>query len=176
LPLSHYDRIQLFGKFGFTRAPQPGNPEKVILTEPWINQNLMTANIRQLDRTCRVHRLIRAQFLALWDAWEAAGLIELVRTFDGSWVSRFKRQTGTYEERVEKCKQLGPAALSNHTWGTAFDINAPWNPLYGEPAPVEMVGSVLRLVPLAQEHGFAWGGNFHSRKDGMHFEAYKILK
>jgi hypothetical protein len=35
-------------------------------------------------------------------------------------------------------------------------------------------GCLLELVPIANEHGFYWGGHF-SRKDGMHFEIAKIL-
>jgi hypothetical protein len=62
------------------------------------------------------------------------------------------------------------SVLSNHAYGTAFDINAPWNALGVRPALVGKPGSVRELVPLAAEHGFAWGGHFRTRPDGMHFE------
>jgi hypothetical protein len=64
--------------------------------------------------------------------------------------------------------------LSNHAYGTAFDINAAWNGLGREPAPLGAKGSVLELLPLAEAHGFAWGGLF-SRRDAMHFEVARVL-
>lgn len=66
-------------------------------------------------------------------------------------------------------------AASNHAWGTAFDINVPWNGLGATPALVGARGSVRKLVPLANEHGFYWGGHFNGRPDGMHFEIAQIL-
>jgi hypothetical protein len=66
------------------------------------------------------------------------------------------------------------SVLSNHAYGSAFDINAAWNPLGATPADVDEKGSVIELVPLAHEFGFYWGGHFNSRPDGMHFEAAEI--
>jgi len=34
-------------------------------------------------------------------------------------------------------------------------------------------GSVRKLVPIANERGFYWGGRF-SRRDGMHFELAQL--
>jgi hypothetical protein len=65
--------------------------------------------------------------------------------------------------------------LSNHAFGSAFDINAKWNPLGHTPALVGKEGAVRKLVPIANDYGFYWGGHFTSRKDGMHFEVAKIL-
>jgi hypothetical protein len=64
--------------------------------------------------------------------------------------------------------------LSNHAWGTGFDINAKWNPLGAVPALRGDTGSVRELVPIAHDHGFFWGGHF-SRSDGMHFEVARVL-
>jgi hypothetical protein len=64
--------------------------------------------------------------------------------------------------------------LSNHSWGTAFDINVPWNGLNHTPALMGQKGCVRELVPIANEFGFYWGGHF-SRMDGMHFEIAKLL-
>ncbi len=65
--------------------------------------------------------------------------------------------------------------LSNHAYGTAFDINAAQNGLGVEPAAIGKRGCVRELVPLANRHGFFWGGHFSKRKDGMHFEVGKLL-
>lgn len=64
--------------------------------------------------------------------------------------------------------------LSNHSWGTAFDINYAWNCLGALPALRGEKGSVRELVPIAHRHGFYWGGHF-SRRDGMHFEVARVL-
>jgi hypothetical protein len=63
--------------------------------------------------------------------------------------------------------------LSNHAFGTAFDINVNWNRLGTIPALVGQKGSVRELVQIANNNGFYWGGHF-TRKDGMHFEIAKI--
>jgi len=64
--------------------------------------------------------------------------------------------------------------LSNHAWYTAFDINYRWNMLGETPADIGEKGSVKELVPIAHDFGFYWGGHFR-RRDGMHFEAAKVL-
>jgi hypothetical protein len=66
------------------------------------------------------------------------------------------------------------STLSNHSKGSAFDINAGYNGLGRVPAPIGATGSVRELVPLAVRFGFYWGGWF-SRGDGMHFEVKSVL-
>ena len=63
--------------------------------------------------------------------------------------------------------------LSNHAWGTAFDVNYRWNQLGHVPALKGEIGSVRELVPRAHQLGFYWGGHF-SRRDGMHFEVARV--
>ena len=63
--------------------------------------------------------------------------------------------------------------LSSHAFGTAFDINARDNRIGATPALRGSRGSVRALVPLANAHGFYWGGHFEDRPDGMHFEAIR---
>jgi len=64
--------------------------------------------------------------------------------------------------------------ISNHAFGSAFDINVAYNPLGAEPVYPGQKGCVFDLVPLAHEHGFYWGGHFRNRRDGMHFEIAEI--
>ena len=66
------------------------------------------------------------------------------------------------------------AGRPNTAFGTAFDINARYNRLGTEPAGTTQAGCVYRLVPVAHEFGFYWGGHF-SRRDGMHFELARLL-
>ncbi len=91
----------------------------------------------------------------MFGAWESAGLMDRILTWGGSFVPRLVR---------------GGASLSNHACGAAFDINVSWTQLGVQPALAGEKGSVRELVPLANEHGFFWGGHYAKRPDGMHFE------
>ena len=98
----------------------------------------------------------------MWLQWEKEGLLDRILTFDGSFVPRFIRGS--------------TSTLSNHAFGTAFDINAQFNPLGQEPAEMGAKGCVRELVPIANRFGFAWGGHFKKRPDGMHFEVARIIQ
>lgn len=168
-PLGLAARKRLFGDFQFRPAPTPTNPEGIRILGGWQKANIVTVTVPQLvgvrgaSSNGRVpfHRKAKQQLVDLFAAWEEAGLIELVRSWAGSYSARFIRGSRTL--------------LSNHAWGTAFDINAEWNPLGARPALVGSAGSVRKLVPLANEHGFFWGGHFSGRPDGMHFECARLL-
>lgn len=167
-PLGAAEREQIFGKFAFKPAGNPSNPEAILITDGWGAKNIVQVPIPQLQGVSGVtgsgivpfHAKAAPQLVALWAAWEEAGLLPLVLSWAGSWAPRFVRGSRSY--------------LSNHSWGTAFDINAGWNGLGATPALVGKPGSVRKLVSLANEHGFYWGG-WYERKDGMHFEVARIL-
>jgi len=58
--------------------------------------------------------------------------------------------------------------LSNHSSGTAIDLNATQHPL-GKVGtfPNEKVPMIRAL---AKKYGMIWGGDYQNRKDEMHFE------
>jgi hypothetical protein len=58
--------------------------------------------------------------------------------------------------------------LSNHSSGTAIDLNATQHPL-GKAGtfPAEKVPMIRAL---AKKYGLLWGGDYRNRKDEMHFE------
>lgn len=163
--LGNAERTAIFGRFRYERIAGSGGVVNIL--DGWANEHIVGVTIPQLQAVAgaplggRVwaHRLIAAQLTALFHAWEVAGLLPLVKSWHGSFVPRFVRGSAS--------------TLSNHAWGTAFDINAPWNPLGAVPARRGTEGSVRELVPLAHHHGFFWGGHF-SRHDGMHFEVAEI--
>lgn len=66
------------------------------------------------------------------------------------------------------CRAIaGTRTPSNHSWGTAVDINAPTNP---RRADRRFVSDMPRpMVDMWKAHGFRWGGQF-SWPDPMHFE------
>jgi hypothetical protein len=59
-------------------------------------------------------------------------------------------------------------SLSNHSSGTAIDLNATEHPL-GKVGtfPNEKVPMIRAL---AKKYGLIWGGDYRNRKDEMHFE------
>jgi len=58
--------------------------------------------------------------------------------------------------------------LSNHSSGTAIDLNATKHPL-GQVGTFE-AGKVPMIRALAKKYGLTWGGDYKNRKDEMHFE------
>lgn len=166
-PLTSAQADSIFGKYRYVSAPVSGNPEAIRITDGWDARNivvqvipqLVTAGVHATGRAS-MHRLVVPQTLALWQAWEDAGLLHLVRSWEGMYVARFIRGSRS--------------TLSNHAKGSAFDINYTGNELGRTPASVGKLNSVRELVPLAVHFGFYWGGWF-SRSDGMHFEIRKLF-
>ena len=75
-------------------------------------------------------------------------MLKHILTFDGAYAPRFIR-----------CSNK---TLSNHAFGTAFDINADKNPLGAQPALAGRKGCVFELVPTAHQFGFYWEDIFHA--------------
>ena len=158
-PMTHQERLAKFGSFKYIPTPTQADPEAIRITDGWESANLVTLELPWQGKKVRVHRLAADQIRALWEDWRAAGLLDRILTFDGAWVARYKRgKTGTSDN------------LSNHSWGSAFDLNATWNRLNYPPAQMGAKGCLLELVPFAEKHGIVWGGNFKSRVDAMHWE------
>jgi len=61
-----------------------------------------------------------------------------------------------------------PGKLSNHSSGTALDLNAVKHPL-GAVGTFEP-GKVPMLRALTKKYGLTWGGDYKGRKDEMHYE------
>jgi hypothetical protein len=153
-------RQALFDKFVYKVLDGEGD---VQILGDWTARNIVTVNIPQLKNlqgapksgNIQIHKLAVQQLQDMFAAWKSAGLLTRMLRWDGSFVPRLVR---------------GGLSLSNHAFGTAFDINVPWNQLGVQPALVGKKGSVRELVPIANEHGFFWGGHYANRPDGMHFE------
>jgi hypothetical protein len=161
-------RQEAFGKFKFRHEPTPDNPERIVVTDDWADKNVSKVKIPQLlgvsgapsSGEIWFYNKAHKQLKDLWQAWDDNDLIDHVTSWAGSYVPRFIRGSRT--------------VLSNHAFGTAFDINARDNALGTIPALVGKQGCVRELVELANRHGFYWGGHFNRRPDGMHFEIAKL--
>ena len=164
-------RQKVFGEFQFDPAPTPNNKERIRIKGDWEKNNIITLRITQLQGIdvfgkpssgrMRFHKKAGEQLKGLWAAWAKSNMTELIQTYEGSFAPRYIRGSKT--------------TLSNHSFGSAFDINMAWNRLGKITAQVGTEGSVRELVPIANDFGFYWGGHFKSRPDGMHFEVAKIL-
>jgi hypothetical protein len=161
--LTNAERIARFGSFAFETAPVPGMLEAIRITSRSPEFKIAEVHLPQLvgvqgfPKSGKVlfHAGAAGQLVALVHAWDEAGLLGKVLSWGGSYVPRYVRGSKT--------------SLSNHSWGTAFDINAAWNGLGKEPVKAGATGSVRELVSIAYKLGFYWGGWF-PRPDGMHFE------
>jgi hypothetical protein len=168
----------LFGTFQFQFAPVPGNAEHINILGNWVAENIVTVNVPQLrgmvipineahatlsSGNIQCHTLARQPILDLFAAWDAAGLMSKMLTWDGSWVPRLIRG---------KTNPI-PANLSNHSWGSTFDINEALNKRGTVPALMGARGCLREFVSIANEIGFYWGGHF-AKRDGMHFELARL--
>jgi len=61
-----------------------------------------------------------------------------------------------------------PGTLSNHSSGTAIDLNSIKHPL-GK-VDTFSASKVPMLRALVRKYGLRWGGDYSGRKDEMHFE------
>lgn len=169
-PLRFAEKIQEFGQFTFVDDPAHFGGDGIRVTNDWATQNIVSVPIPQLNGktfgghvinngTINFHKQGADRLRNLWAAWENAGLLDRILTFEGGYAARYIRHT----------QQRSPRPLSNHAWGTAFDINAAFNGFGAQPAVVGQRGCVRELVAIANQNGFFWGGHF-TTKDGMHFE------
>ena len=144
---------------------------KLTLHDNWAKNNIVTVEIPALKgadvgggkkSSGKVQWFKGAvyQLQKAFEEVEARGLGHLILSYAGSFYPRpIRGSTRTPSE---------------HSFGTAFDINAAWNGLNREPAARGEKGSVRELVEIFERWGFRWGGNFR-RRDAMHFEVARII-
>jgi hypothetical protein len=160
-----------FGDFDWTPRPATTPRQAITILGNWRRDNIQDVDVpqvnniptygdRRMGNSIRFHRLAAAQLQALWAEWEHVGLLRLVIFWGGSFVPRYRTGSTT--------------GLSNHSWGTAFDINTETNGWGVRPPGLGRPGCLLPLVPIAERHGFAWGGFFNTF-DGMHFEIAEVF-
>lgn len=164
---SNSQREKLFGKFEYQPNPSKLNPEGIKIIGDWVSKNIVKVNLPALSKatggkygSMQWHKSAEEQLVKFFETLEKENLHTRILSYAGAFYPRYVRGS--------------KSVLSNHSWGTAFDINVPQNGLNRTPALVGQKGCVRELVPIANEFGFYWGGHF-SRKDGMHFEIAKII-
>lgn len=91
-----------------------------------------------------------------------------------------------FDRRVENLKEpvlddwgyafrpiVGFGTLSNHSSGTAIDLNATDHPLGREGTFSDEDEARIQRILKKYDGCIRWGGNYHNRKDEMHFEIDK---
>lgn len=165
LPItSNSERERLFGKIEYIPAPIKGNKENIFIKGDWARKNLCIIDLPQLigiqgapnSGKIQCHIKVADSIRFLFQELEVLGYLDDIHQWGGMFNPRFIRGSKT--------------VLSNHAYGTAFDINVQWNPLGKEPATEGQLGCLFNIVPVANKHGWYWGGHYKKRKDGMHFE------
>jgi len=121
----------------------------------------------------RVHSLVAPKLTALFDAWAQADLMHLFLTYEGAFVARYIRDDSPSDGAHGIKQSRNVTNLSNHAFGSAFDVNASLNPRGHPSAKPGERGCVFELVKIANDIGWYWGGHF-STEDGMHFEFAKF--
>ena len=183
---SDKSREEAFGCFKFMQLPLAQRPdaEAIVIkgscdgsVADWGMANIVSFDMPQLRFAVGYHGKFRCHaaaepvFRKLFAAWEEANLLHLIISYAGCFVPRYKRDQappGTSGHGLRSSSNV--SALSNHSFGSAFDINAGQNGLGKTPAGWQAKGTVMELVPIANRHKVFWGGHFDKPRDGMHFE------
>jgi hypothetical protein len=168
-PFSNEEMKRHFGDFRWKEDPRRRGA--IIIEPAWRRDNLRkvfvpalkgkpTYNNGTFRGNVTFHKDTADALTAAFEEVLKEGLDDLILHWGGSWVARHKNWNPNRD-------------LSSHSWGTAFDINVPWNGYGHTPPALGEHGSVRDLVPILEAHGFFWGGNF-STPDGMHFEYARV--
>jgi len=122
----------------------------------------------------RCHKFAANSFTALFQAWEQADLLHLIVVYEGCFVPRYKRHQAPPGGAAQPERRSADVdQLSNHSFGSAFDMNYDENTFPAQPAMCGEFGSTRELVEPAAALGFYWGGYF---EDGNHFELARLSK
>jgi hypothetical protein len=167
--LGDADRTRLFGAFKFEAAPTPDNPEAIRILDDWAKKNIVSVSLPQIrgikgaskSGSVQFHKLAAPQLQQAFKALEDRDQLKHLKSWGGTWVPRYIRGS---KDR-----------LSNHSWGTALDVNVDWNRLGTLGALKGQEGSVREMVLTLAEYGLYWGNWFTGRSDPMHFEIFKVL-
>jgi hypothetical protein len=141
---------QVFGEFAAT--PQ-ANPAYLTIDPAWVDRHIVTTRVPLLG-TITCNRVLIPMVRGALQAVIDAGLASEIKVYSGCWVARTVARSPT-------------APPSDHAYGAAIDINAPYSP-YGQPP--NMNAGVVRIF---ESWGFNWGGDFLI-PDGHHFEFWRL--
>lgn len=148
-----------FGQFRY-RDTYGGRIE---IDPQWVKENIVTITLPGVNRQVQVHKDAAPAFIKAFTYIQngtavingkTVPLLSLVKTIDGTWVPR---HIGWNINRN----------LSNHSWGTAIDINASDHYRYVNPAKEPYDPNYILWEKAFKPAGFSWGNSYG---DAMHYE------
>jgi hypothetical protein len=151
-----------FGQFRYRNT----SGGRIEVDPNWIAQNIVTITLPGLNRSVQVNRAAKDNFIYAFTLIKngtatingrQVSLLSLVKTMDGTFVTR----------HVNWDPSRG---LSNHSWGTAIDINADSHFRYVDPNSEPYDPNVILWEKAFKPAGFSWGNSY---SDSMHFELLK---
>lgn len=136
---------------------------RIEIDPQWIKANIVTITLPGLNRSVQVHRTAADNFMKAFTLIKngtavvngrTVPLLSLVKSMDGTWVPR----------HVNWDPSRG---LSNHSWGTAIDINAANHFRYVNPSTERNDPNLILWEKAFKPAGFSWGNSY---ADAMHYE------
>lgn len=173
---SNSTRNKNFTCFKFIQLPRNQRPDNEAIVQKgscdgsqrdWVATNIVSIDVPQLqfargsNGRMRCHSKAAPLINRLFQQWQADDLLHLILSYEGSFVPRYKRNqapsnTLGHSEKLSS----NVSELSNHSFGSAFDINYTDNQLGNLPAICGQRGSVPELVAAANAIGIYLGGTF----------------
>lgn len=163
---SKYPRVSkvngAFGQFHY-RDTSGGRIE---IDPRWVAENIVTIKLPGINRYVQVHKDAKDNFIQAFKYIEngtatingkQVPLLSLVKTMDGTFVSRHVNWNPS-------------RGLSNHSWGTAIDINAANHFRRVDPAREPYDPNYILWEKAFKPAGFSWGNSY---ADAMHYELFK---
>jgi hypothetical protein len=133
-------RMELFGHFDYTHSPTKNNPERIIVDKGWKKEHIVFVKLPALEKATSGkftgmwwHKDVKDQLESFFNELYQNKLHTKIISYAGSYVPRFIRGSRK--------------TLSNHSWGTAFDINAPQN-WYLLQISMDSIGVVISHVKM----------------------------
>lgn len=174
-----YDKISpVNGQFGQFRYRDFAGKDDIEIDPEWVKANIVSVTLPKVGKV-RCHKNAKPYLVAAFKAIQDKKLEGQILKFNGLWVPRYQR-LASHE----------PRHLSNHSWGSAIDLNfintkarCANVPPYmtcamdgskgtGEPSPENRT----LWQEAFQPNSFRWGANFSARRrDPMHFEVNPTL-
>lgn len=163
---SKYPRLsKVNGSFGqfYYRDTSGGRIE---INPHWVAENIVTIKLPGLNRYVQVHKDAKDNFIQAFKYIEngtatingkQVPLLSLIKTMDGTFVTRHVNWNPS-------------RGLSNHSWGTAIDINAASHFRYVNPANEPNDPNYILWEKAFKPAGFSWGNSY---SDSMHYEVIK---
>ena len=178
------EQIIIDSKLSFSEAIEGTKAPKNIIDELVILDVEYYSFDKKLHRgQLIIHKALKTDILEIFDFIKSSKfpidkVIPIVKYNWSDDASMLDNNTSSFNYR----KVAGKSKLSNHSFGTAIDINPFINPAVYSDGKISPKGSkyvpsadgaINNNSPLTQEfkkRGWTWGGDWNSLKDYQHFE------